>query len=337
MERSRLKDILSRFSSVRLLVVGDYFLDQYLIIDPQLAEISIETGLEARQIVAVRHSPGAAGTVCSNLAGLGVSTEAVGIAGEDGNGYELMKGLEARGIGTRFMVRTADRFTPTYTKPMKQLAGGREEEMERLDIKNRVPTPLVLQNEVIARLTAAVEPVDGVIAGDQVEEEECGVVTRLVREELARLADLYPRKVFFADSRARVGLFSRMMIKPNEKEAGRALGVEGLGERELLGRLYARVGRPVFLTRGERGIAVFDGESVHDCPAVPVSGPIDIVGAGDSATAGIVSALCAGASLEEAAEIGNLVAAVTIRKIGTTGTASPDEVQKAHRELGDCL
>jgi len=336
-ERRRLKDILSRFSSVRLLVLGDYFLDQYLVTDAQLAEISIETGLEARQVVAVRTSPGAAGTVCANLAALGVKTEALGIIGEDGNGFELMKELESRGIGARFMVRAAGRFTPTYTKPMKRLGEGREMEMERLDIKNRVPTPLVLQNEVIARLAAVVESVDGVIAGDQVEEDECGVVTRLVREELARLAGRYPRKVFFADSRARVGLFSQLMIKPNEKEAGRALGAEDLGEGELLRRLYALAGRPVYLTRGERGIAVFDGKVVHDCPAVPVTGPIDIVGAGDSATAGIVSALCAGANLQEAAEIGNLVASVTIRKIGTTGTASPAEVEKANEELGECL
>jgi len=50
-------------------------------------------------------------------------------------------------------------------------------------------------------------------------------------------------------------------------------------------------------------------------PAVPVSGPIDWVGAGDSVMAGMVPALCAGASLREAAIIGNLVASITIQLI----------------------
>jgi sugar/nucleoside kinase (ribokinase family) len=50
------------------------------------------------------------------------------------------------------------------------------------------------------------------------------------------------------------------------------------------------------------------------------------VGAGDSTTAGIVSSLCAGASLEEAGLVGNLVASITIQQIGTTGTASPEQV-----------
>ena len=61
-------------------------------------------------------------------------------------------------------------------------------------------------------------------------------------------------------------------------------------------------------------------------PAIPVEGPIDPVGAGDSASAGLVSALTCGAPLPEAAALANLVASVTVRKIGVTGTASPTEI-----------
>jgi sugar/nucleoside kinase (ribokinase family) len=61
-------------------------------------------------------------------------------------------------------------------------------------------------------------------------------------------------------------------------------------------------------------------------PAVRVPGPIDPTGAGDSATAGAVLALCAGASLQEAALVANLVASITIEQLGTTGTASPSQL-----------
>jgi sugar/nucleoside kinase (ribokinase family) len=61
-------------------------------------------------------------------------------------------------------------------------------------------------------------------------------------------------------------------------------------------------------------------------PAVPVSGDIDPTGAGDSATAGAVMALCAGASLPEAALVGNLVASITVQQIGTTGVARPEQL-----------
>ncbi len=331
MESQRLKEILSRFDDVRVAVLGDYFLDEYLVIEPALVEISVETGLEAHQVVAVRNSPGAAGTVCSNLAALGVITRALGIIGDDGNGVELLGGLRSRGIDTDLMVQDQGRFTPTYTKPMKRQADGTEVEMQRVDIKNRTATPAHLQERVIKNLRSAVESVNGVIVGDQVEEEECGVVTAAVREELAQLSRRYPDKIFFADSRRRIGKFCEVMIKPNEREASAALGNPGMREEEILSALFRIVRKPVFLTCGERGIHVFDGGTTFNCPAVPVSGPIDIVGAGDSASAGIVSALCAGATLREAAEMGTLVASVTIRKLGTTGTASPEEVLEAAR------
>jgi sugar/nucleoside kinase (ribokinase family) len=57
-----------------------------------------------------------------------------------------------------------------------------------------------------------------------------------------------------------------------------------------------------------------------------VEGPIDSTGAGDSATAGAVSALAAGATLPEAALVGNLVASITVQQLATTGTAQPEEL-----------
>jgi len=68
-------------------------------------------------------------------------------------------------------------------------------------------------------------------------------------------------------------------------------------------------------------------------PAIPVSGEIDIVGAGDSVMAGVVSALCCGAAPREAAFFGNLVASITIQQIGTTGTATPAQVREHFRRL----
>jgi sugar/nucleoside kinase (ribokinase family) len=61
-------------------------------------------------------------------------------------------------------------------------------------------------------------------------------------------------------------------------------------------------------------------------PGLRVSGPIDTVGAGDSAMAGIASALCCRASPVEAALVGNLVASITVQQVGTTGTATREQV-----------
>src|SRR5680860_686455 len=68
----QLIDILSKLKDISILVIGDYFLDKYLKIDPGKSELSIETNLEAYQIVHKKSNPGAAGTVTNNLTSLGV-------------------------------------------------------------------------------------------------------------------------------------------------------------------------------------------------------------------------------------------------------------------------
>ena len=67
--------------------------------------------------------------------------------------------------------------------------------------------------------------------------------------------------------------------------------------------------------------------------AYPVSGPIDICGAGDSCSAGIACAMTAGATLEQAAAFGNLIASITVQQIGVTGTATPEQVRARWREV----
>jgi len=333
---SRLDEILARIPKLRIAVLGDFFLDKYLVTDPALSERSIETGLEARQVVDIRCSPGAAGTITNNLGALGVGrVDAVGVIGDDGEGFELRRGLEAAGVGTSRLIRSSARFTPTYIKPMVQGVGP-ERELERMDIKNRSALSDSLQEEVVAGIVSilASETADAVIIADQVQERNCGVVTDHVRTGLCNLAKIYPQVTFFADSRCRIGEFQGVTLKPNQHEAAQALGREASPDEDPDRAasdgvsLAKRSGSRVFLTVGDQGILVCTAKSYAHLPTISVHGPIDIVGAGDSATAGIVCALCAGAKPEEAAMMGNLCASVTIRKLGTTGTASPHEVRE---------
>jgi len=212
--------------------------------------------------------------------------------------------------------------------------------MERQDIKNRTATPAALEERLIEALGQLAPRVDGIIVADQVPEEGCGVVTPAVRAALEALADARPDRVIAVDSRARIGAFRRAICKPNEREAWSALygappdAPPTLEDASRCGlALHTRTGRPVFVTVGERGILVADGGRVEHVPAVPVSGPIDIVGAGDSAMAAIALALCAGATPSEAALIANLVASITIQQLGTTGTATCEQVLARHREV----
>ncbi|MBN2295747.1 MAG: hypothetical protein JXM70_25165, partial [Pirellulales bacterium] len=196
MTSDRLAELLRAFSGLRIAVLGDFFLDKYLDVDPALAEYSIETGKTAHQVVEIRKSPGAAGTVVCNLAALcntgpgennGV-LYAVGFTGDDGESYDLRAGLTNLGCDIRHLHIDSQSKTPTYLKPRDHGDGRLESEHERYDTKNRRPTSERMQDQIIESLDALLPELNAVVILDQVEEAECGVVTTKVREALTERA-----------------------------------------------------------------------------------------------------------------------------------------------------
>lgn len=332
MKRERLEELLAKFPTRRIAVIGDFFLDKYLEVDPRLAETSVETGKRANQVVEIRTSPGAAGTVVNNLAALRAGTlHALGATGDDGEAFDLRKGLAARNCSTDGLVPYDFLKTPTYLKPRDvddpSLAG----EHERYDTKNRALTPPAVLQQILAKLDAFLPGLDAVIIADQVDEDDSGVVTASVRTALADRARKYQKVVFWADSRTHIRRFRDVIIKPNQFEAvghanpqpGDEIAVDRL--RQVLPQLRAETGAPVCVTRGAEGMIVSDPQPTI-VPGVKLTGPTDPTGAGDSATAGAVLALCSGASLAEAALVGCLVASITVQQLATTGTATPQQV-----------
>src|SRR5262249_10580499 len=213
--------------------------------------------------------------------------------------------LSALGVvESRHILGDPSRRTPTYTKPMLLEDGRPGRELNRLDIKNRMPLPTVMESRVVAAMKELWQQVDGLLVLDQGSETDCGVVTTRVRQVLAELGEANPGKFILADSRERVGLFRSVWLKPNSAECERAVGEAGPGSDTTL-KLAQLTGRPVFCTLGEKGICVVaprpGSSSPTHVPAYPVTGPVDIVGAGDSTSAGIACAVAAGTSLPDAA------------------------------------
>jgi bifunctional ADP-heptose synthase (sugar kinase/adenylyltransferase) len=220
---------------------------------------------------------------------------------------------------------------------------GRQHELQRMDIKNRRPMPADVEGAIVDRLRNLVPQVDGVIVADQVQEANCGVITDKVCGEIVTLAQEHKEVFFAADSRKRIGRYQNIIIKPNAFEAVAAVRTRCPDEvsialaRECGAALYQRSGKPVFLTLGDQGVLLFTDAGLEQIPAIRVEGELDIVGAGDSFMAAIMSALCSGASPREAALVGNLVASITIQQLGTTGTATPSQVLRRFEQTAqDC-
>ena len=329
MQAARLAQITSAFAGKRIAVCGDFFLDRYLWIDPARAEISVETGLTAHQVVAQTSAPGAAGTVAANLAALGAHVVCLGVIGDDGDGYTLRQGLHDLGIDDSLMISTPDRPTATYTKPVIRLTDGTVRELERLDIRSREALPTAYRRRFIDHLDTLAHQIDAVVFADQMPEAQAGIIDDSVQHAIAGIAREHPHVPMFADSRARIDRFRGVGIKPNLHEACSALGHTLQPNDDfnvIAAELATRTQHPVVMTLAGDGVIVSEHGITQHIPGIPVDCPIDVVGAGDSVMAALAIARAAGATLFEAAEIAMYVAAVTIRKLGTTGTATPAEL-----------
>ncbi len=328
MSPDRFHSVTARYPHLRLAVVGDFCLDRYFDIDPARAEISLETGLTVHNITGVRCQPGAAGTILNNLVALGIGKlQPVGIAGDDGEGWELTRALEAQpGVRLDGFLRVPRRHTFTYTKPLLHHPGRPPEELNRLDLKNWDPTPPDVSVALARHLDAIADSLDAVILMDQVDLAGTGTVTDPVLEAVARLARRRPEVPIVADSRRSLRGFPPVIFKMNAAELERFAGhpFDSLEDVHAAAADLARSNAcPVFITLAERGIigAAPDGSTQHR-PTLPLRGPIDIVGAGDAVTANLTAALAAGATLDEAMELAMAAAHCVIHQLGTTGTAS---------------
>src|SRR5580693_1451278 len=150
-------EILRAFGGLRVLVAGDVCLDRWCRYDPREGLASRETGLPRVGVVSTAVTPGAAGTIANNLAGLGAGRVAVlGVVGEDGFGWELDQALRARGIDGDLLIRSAEVPTFTYTKLIN----------DATDIEDLPRIDFIHTREISAELEARVMDSLERVAGD---------------------------------------------------------------------------------------------------------------------------------------------------------------------------
>lgn len=328
MKKEQLQKIISDIGSIKIAVVGDFCLDAYWFIDESKSEISIETGQKTRPVRDQRYSLGGAGNVTNNLSAMGVKdVRAFGVIGNDPYGPEMVKIMRENGINPdNLLIQEKEWSTHVYTKPY---VGDFEE--GRIDFGNFNQLSTETADRLIQNLRNNVSEIDLIIINQQV---LSGIHTEYFKKELVGVIQHFPEKIFIVDSRNYNDYYDGAYRKMNDREAASLIGLKKDADdvvlhsevKEAADRLYKRFGKPVFITRGERGSLIVDENGVSDIHGLMIISEVDTVGAGDSYLAGAAATLAAGYNMQTAAEIGSYVAGVTVQKLFQTGTASPDEI-----------
>lgn len=327
MNYQRAEQIVSKFSGLRIITLGDLMLDEF--IWGEVRRISPEAPVPVVEVKRESWHLGGAGNVVSNLLELGARAIPIGIVGNDEAAKMLRDRFAERKAETDGVITDSSRPTTRKTRVVAH-----SQQMVRADREDRSPVSTAVEGRVIAAFDQALSNADAVIISDY----DKGLLTPRVLRAVIESAQSRNRMVCLDPKIRNFAHYREVdVITPNQIEAERASGVEITDESSLIAaarRIRDLIScRNVLITRGEHGMSMLDdaGGTTH-IPTVARE-VYDVTGAGDTVIATLTLALASGASLTEAAIIANHAAGVVVGKVGTA-TVSHDELVAALQDLG---
>jgi D-glycero-beta-D-manno-heptose-7-phosphate kinase len=322
----RLEDLLCRAAKMRIAVVGDLMLDEYLI--GSVTRISPEAPVPVVQVREHRFALGGAANVAANVSALGARCDLVGFVGRDAAGREMRRALEDSVDGPSWvhLVERADRPTTTKTRVM-----ARKQQVVRFDRECDDDLPPDTTEEIVGLLEALLPEADAVILEDY---NKGVLVPEVIRAAIDGARAVGIPSIVDPKFRRFFDYQGATVFKPNVIELGAALAAPvHPHDEEQLEVARRRVGCDhLLLTLGEEGMVLCsDNAPAFRIPAFARE-VYDVSGAGDTVTAFLAVAMAAGATVQEAAYIANCAAAIEVSKPGVA-TVAPDELRHLLQDL----
>lgn len=326
LDRARVAELLEAMAELNAVVVGDVMLDRYLLGDVE--RISPEAPVPVVMVAEDWSAPGGAANVAANVAALGASVDLVGAIGDDDAGALLRESLLGFGIESNGLVMIPSRPTTTKTRLI-----ARGQQVVRID--REVDNPLADRHRdaLVEAAHRALEEADVLL----LEDYDKGVLDPALIADVIKAARDQGIPVV-ADPRERH--FTRFagatVLKPNRRELSHALRMRMSGDGNDLAEARAQLDVEYLLvTLGGDGMALVGEDGlVRRTPGVALE-VFDVSGAGDTVTAWVGLALAAGATIEEAAWMANLAAAVEVGKQGTATVSVGEFLDAFDRFHGD--
>ncbi len=321
----RLKEILEGFNRVKIAVVGDMMLDEYLI--GKVTRISPEAPVPIVNIEKERFVLGGASNVANNLRTLSSQVSVYGVVGKDENGRKFVKELEKKGIDSSGIVEDGSRPTIIKSRILSQ-----GQQLLRLDWEKDTDIFREIQEKIVENVVGNIDSVDALLLSDY----NKGVLTEYVSQSIIRAARKNNKKIIVDPKPHNFKNYTgATSITPNKKEIldyfrmKKFSGEEEIAEKMSLLKEELKLDN-VVLTRSEEGVSLF--EKKHKRIPTVAREVYDVTGAGDTFISTFLLAICAGANLFEAGAVANMASGIVVGKIGTA-TATKEEILEFYNNI----
>ncbi|MDO4588981.1 MAG: D-glycero-beta-D-manno-heptose-7-phosphate kinase [Fusobacterium sp.] len=318
-----LKKILDNFKNIKIGVVGDLMLDDYIY--GTVERISPEAPVPVVNVKEEKFVLGGAANVVNNLASLGAKTICFGVIGNDANGERLLGAFSEKNIDVSGLIRDKERTTI-----VKRRIIGSNQQLLRIDWEDITPISTFLEYALLKNIESKIDELDAVILSDY----DKGVLTPMVAKEIVRMCR-ERGKIVTVDPKPKnaMNYFGATSMTPNRKEAKECLGMERATNMEEVGKELKNKLQldNLLLTRSEEGMSLFIENRIVNIPTFAKE-VYDVTGAGDTVISVFTLAAASGVSWHEAAKIANTAAGVVVGKMGTS-TVTKDEIVEFYKRI----
>ncbi len=311
-----LSEGIDKFSSCRILVVGDVIMDEFLW--GRVERISPEAPVPVVQVEEESLGLGGAGNVVNNIISLGGQALLCGVVGDDAMGRELVHMLEKMNSPSHGLVVEDRRPTTIKTRVVAH-----SQQVVRVDREESEPVTEASIERIITTVKEQTGSIDAIVVSDYGK----GVVTRSLMDGLRSLGqDGQP--ILAVDPTVRnVALYKDVtLITPNNYEAQQMSGIhieDDQSLRRVGAHLLEELGcQTVLITQGDKGMTLVEGNGETTQIPTVARKVFDVSGAGDTVIAAFTLALAAGLTPNEAALLSNLAAGIVVGEVGTAAVAA---------------
>ncbi|GAB4340537.1 MAG: D-glycero-beta-D-manno-heptose-7-phosphate kinase [Calditrichia bacterium] len=316
--QKRMEEIFYHAAPKKILVLGDVMVDEYLW--GNVSRLSPEAPVPIVSIENEQLRFGGAANVAYNIMGLNATPIIVGIVGNDRMGQIFREMMLEKNLPTDGIVAVDDRPTTTKTRII-----GDNQHIARVDKESTAPISGEIQDRLFKICLDYLDEVDAII----IEDYNKGVVVPALIEKLVDTANRQGKIVTVDPKFENFLSFKNVTVfKPNTKETEEALAMRIRSEDDLLvagEKLLKELNsESVLITRGPKGMALFQRDEVPYLVETFARKVADVSGAGDTVIATLTMALAGGASLKEAVSLANYAAGIVCEEVG----AVPIELEK---------
>ena len=311
-----LSESIDKFSSCRILVVGDVIMDEFLW--GRVERISPEAPVPVVQVEEESLVLGGAGNVVNNIISLGGQALLCGVIGNDAMGRELVHMLQKMNSPTHGLVVEDRRPTTIKTRIVAH-----SQQVVRVDREESEPVTEASIKKIITVIKEQLGSIDAIVISDYGK----GVVARSLMDGIRSLGQ-GSQTILAVDPTVRnLALYKDVtLITPNNYEAQQMSGIhieDDQSVRQAGVHLLEELGcQMVLITQGDKGMTLFEGNGETTQIPTVARKVFDVSGAGDTVIAAFTLAVASGLTSSEAALLSNLAAGIVVGEVGTAPVAA---------------